>query len=51
MAELYEEEVDEQVGMLSQFIEPIILAVLGGFVGCVVLSVYMPMVSLYQAVL
>jgi|GEM_PF-2217643 type IV pilus assembly protein PilC len=51
MAELYEEEVDEQVGMLSQFIEPIILAVLGGFVACVVLSVYMPMVTLYQAVL
>jgi len=51
MAELYEEEVDEQVGMLSQFIEPIILAVLGGFVGCVVLSVYLPMVNLYQKIL
>ena len=51
MAELYEEEVDEQVGMLAQFIEPIILAVLGGFVGCVVISVYLPMVSLYQAIL
>ncbi len=51
MASLYEEEVDEQVGMLSQFIEPIILFTLGGFVGCVVISVYLPMVSLYQAVL
>lgn len=51
MAELYDEEVDEQVGMLSQFIEPIILMVLGGFVGCVVISVYLPMVSLYQAIL
>lgn len=51
MAELYEEEVDEQVGMLSQFIEPLILIVLGGFVGCVVISVYLPMVSLYQAIL
>ena len=50
MSELYEEEVDEQVGMLSQFIEPIILFVLGGFVGAVVLSVYLPRVSLYQAI-
>mgnify|MGYP001289306923 CR=1 FL=1 len=51
MAQVYEEEVDEQVGMLSQFIEPIILFVLGGFVGCVVISVYLPMVNLYQAIL
>lgn len=51
MAEVYEEEVDEQVGMLSQFIEPIILFALGGFVGLVVISVYLPMVSLYNAIL
>jgi len=51
MAEVYEEEVDEQVGMLSQFVEPIILAVLGLFVGAVVISMYLPMVTLYQSVL
>jgi type IV pilus assembly protein PilC len=51
MAENYAEEVDEQVGLLSQFIEPIILMVLGGFVAMVVVSVYLPMVTLYQSVL
>lgn len=51
MAEVYEEEVDEQVGMLSQFVEPIILAFLGLFVGAVVISMYLPMVTLYQSVL
>jgi type II secretory pathway component PulF len=51
MAEVYAEEVDEQVGMLSQFIEPIILFALGGFVGCVVISLYLPMVNLYQKML
>jgi type IV pilus assembly protein PilC len=51
MAEVYAEEVDEQVGMLSQFVEPIILLTLGLFVGLVVVSVYLPMVTLYQSVL
>jgi type IV pilus assembly protein PilC len=51
MAEVYEEEVDDQVGMLSQFIEPIILMVLGGFVGLVVISVFLPMVTLYQKIM
>lgn len=40
---VYQEEVDTLVGSLSSMFEPLIMIVLGGVVGFLVVSMYMPM--------
>ncbi|ALB01672.1 type II secretion system protein F [Francisella persica ATCC VR-331] len=40
---VYQEEVDTLVGSLSSILEPLIMIVLGGVVGFLVVSMYMPM--------
>jgi type IV pilus assembly protein PilC len=41
-AEFYEDEVDEMVKGLSTLLEPIIIVVLGGLIGTIVVSMYLP---------
>jgi type IV pilus assembly protein PilC len=49
-AEFYEEEVDEMVKGLSTLMEPIIIVVLGGLIGGIVVSMYLPIFKIGQVV-
>jgi len=49
-AEFYEDEVDEAVKSLSSLMEPIIIVVLGGLIGGIVVSMYLPIFKLGQVV-
>ena len=42
-AEFYEEEVDEMVKGLSSLMEPFIIVILGGLIGGIVVSMYLPL--------
>jgi type IV pilus assembly protein PilC len=47
---VYQEEVDTLVEGLSSMLEPIIMVVLGGVVGFLVVSMYMPMFQMGDAI-
>jgi len=49
-AELYEDEVDEAVKALSSLMEPFIIVILGGLIGGIVVSMYLPIFKLGQVV-
>ncbi|MBL8328184.1 MAG: type II secretion system F family protein [Rubrivivax sp.] len=49
-AEFYEDEVDEMVKGLSSLMEPIIIVVLGGLIGGIVVSMYLPIFKLGSVV-
>jgi len=50
VADFYDEEVDAAVDTLTSMIEPLIIVILGGFIGFILISMYMPMFSLSDAV-
>ena len=49
-ADFYEEEVDDMVAGLSSLLEPIIIVFLGGLIGGIVVSMYLPIFKLGQVV-
>jgi type IV pilus assembly protein PilC len=49
VADNYDDEVDTLVASLVSLMEPILVVVLGGIVGFIVISLYMPMISLVQS--
>jgi len=49
-AEFYEDEVDEAVKGLSSLMEPFIIVILGGLIGGIVVSMYLPIFKLGQVV-
>ena len=49
-ADYYEEEVDLAVESLSAAMEPLIMVVLAGVVGVIVVAIYSPIMSMYDAV-
>lgn len=49
-ADFYEAEVDDMVAGLSSLMEPIIIVVLGGLIGGIVVSMYLPIFKLGQVV-
>ncbi len=49
-ADFYEAEVDDMVAGLSSLMEPIIIVVLGGIIGGIVVSMYLPIFKLGQVV-
>lgn len=49
-ADIYEEEVDETVKMLSSLMEPMVIVVLGVLIGGIVVAMYMPIFKLGQVV-
>jgi type IV pilus assembly protein PilC len=49
-AEFYEDEVDEMVKGLSTLLEPIIIVVLGGIIGTIVVSMYLPIFKIGSVV-
>jgi len=50
VADNFDEEVETLVGSLVSLLEPIMVVVLGGIVGFIVVALFLPMVSLIQAV-
>jgi type IV pilus assembly protein PilC len=50
VADFYEDEVDAAVKSLTSIIEPIMIIVIGAIVGFVVISMYLPMFKVYDAI-
>jgi type IV pilus assembly protein PilC len=50
IAEFYESEVDAAVKALTSIIEPIMVVVVGGIVGAIVISMYLPMFEIYNLI-
>ena len=48
VAEFYEEQVEASVKALTSILEPIMIIVIGGIVGFIVVSMYMPLFSVYN---
>ena len=48
IADNYDEQVDVLVGSLMSMLEPIIIVVLGGIVLVIVMSIFLPMISIIQ---
>lgn len=48
VAEFYEDEVDTAVESLTSALEPMLIIFLGGIVGFIVISVFMPIISIVQ---
>ena len=51
IADNYDEEVDVAVASLVSLLEPIMVVLLGGIVGFIVVSLFLPLVKLMQAVM
>ena len=50
VAEFYESEVDATIKALTSIIEPIMIVVVGGIVGTIVISMYLPMFKIYDLI-
>jgi type IV pilus assembly protein PilC len=50
IADFYEAEVDAKVKALTALIEPIMIVFVGGVVGFIVISMYLPMFSIYEKI-
>lgn len=48
IADFYETEVDAKVKALTSLIEPLMIVFVGGVVGFIVISMYLPMFSIYE---
>jgi type IV pilus assembly protein PilC len=50
VADFYEAEVDAKVKALTSLLEPVMIILVGGMVGFIVISMYMPLFSLYDKI-
>ena len=50
VADFYEDEVEAAVKSLTSILEPLMIIVIGGIVGFVVISMYLPMFKVYDAI-
>jgi type IV pilus assembly protein PilC len=50
VAEFYEEQVEASVKALTSILEPIMIIVIGGIVGFIVISMYLPLFSVYNSI-
>jgi type IV pilus assembly protein PilC len=50
VADFYEAEVDAKVKALTSLIEPLMIVFVGGMVGFIVISMYLPLFSLYEKI-
>ena len=48
IADFYEAEVDAKVKALTSLVEPILICFIGGIVGFIVISMYLPIFSIYE---
>ena len=49
VADFYEDEVEQAVKALTSILEPIMIIVLGGMVGSILISMYLPMFKVFDA--
>ena len=50
VADFYEAEVDAKVKALTALIEPIMIIFVGGMVGFIVISMYLPLFEVYEKI-
>ncbi|MEM6447268.1 MAG: type II secretion system F family protein [Cyanobacteria bacterium J06642_2] len=50
VADFYELEVEESVKSLTSLMEPLMIVVLGGMVGCIIVAMYLPMFKIFDLV-
>jgi type IV pilus assembly protein PilC len=50
VAQFYDQEVEASVDALTSLIEPLLIAVIGGFVGAAVFALYMPMFNIIKLI-
>src|ERR1700733_490752 len=50
VAEFYEEQVEASVKALTSILEPVMIIVIGGIVGFIVISMYLPLFSVYNSI-
>jgi type IV pilus assembly protein PilC len=50
VADFYEDEVNAAVKALTSILEPVMIVVVGGIVGFIVVSMYMPLFKVYDAI-
>jgi type IV pilus assembly protein PilC len=50
IADFYDEEVDNAVGALTSMIEPLLMVFLGGAVGGMIISMYLPIFKMAGAI-
>ena len=50
IADFYEAEVDAKVKALTSLIEPLMIVFVGGGVGFIVISMYLPIFTMYDAI-
>lgn len=48
VADFYEDEIEQAVKALTSVIEPVMIVVLGGMVGTILLSMYLPMFKVFE---
>jgi type IV pilus assembly protein PilC len=48
VADFYEDEVEQAVKAMTSIIEPIMIIVLGGMVGTILISMYLPMFKIFE---
>ncbi|GJD20306.1 type II secretion system protein [Rivularia sp. IAM M-261] len=48
IADFYEDEVEQAVKALTSILEPIMIVVLGGMVGTIILSMYLPLFAVFE---
>ncbi len=49
ISEIYEEEIDHEIELLSAIIEPVLLVVMGSIIAFIVISVFIPVISMSTA--
>ena len=50
IADFYEAEVDAKIKALTSLVEPLLILFIGGVVGFIVISMYMPIFSIYDKI-
>jgi type IV pilus assembly protein PilC len=51
VAEFYEKDVDVALEGLTSALEPVLIVCLGGMVGFIVISMYLPLIAIIQSVM
>jgi len=46
IADIYDEEVDDAVGMMTTLLQPMLMLFVGGLIMVIILAIYMPIFSM-----
>jgi type IV pilus assembly protein PilC len=50
IADFYEDQVNAAVKQLASILEPVMIVLVGGMVGFIVISMYMPLFKVYDSI-